>query len=219
MSAEEAPPEEFKQAIREVHAGSVWVPRRVLAPSSNAPRHLARRGEAAGPKTRSASASVKSCGCWFQAAPTGKSPDALGIEERTVKAHVAQLLRKVGVQNRIALSVHAVTHSLLSSCASPIGQVIAAKTLHAMIRLVLRSAGIRACASSLLPTLDGYRPSGLLRKYNYPDCTSVILTELPAAFHTAFTYHRTWETGLEEVTRVSSSGPSFLAVTSHCSDP
>ena len=39
----------------------------------------------------------------------------LGIEERTVKAHVAQLLRKVGVQNRIALSVHAVTHSLLST--------------------------------------------------------------------------------------------------------
>ena len=28
---------------------------------------------------------------------------ALGIEERTVKAHVARLMRKVGVQNRIAL--------------------------------------------------------------------------------------------------------------------
>ena len=30
------------------------------------------------------------------------------IEERTVKAHVAKLMRKVGVQNRIALSVHAI---------------------------------------------------------------------------------------------------------------
>ena len=39
----------------------------------------------------------------------------LGIEERTVKAHVAKLLRKIGVQNRIALSIHAVTHSLVSS--------------------------------------------------------------------------------------------------------
>ena len=39
----------------------------------------------------------------------------LGIEERTVKAHVAKLMRKVGVQNRIALSVHAITHSLVSS--------------------------------------------------------------------------------------------------------
>ena len=36
----------------------------------------------------------------------------LGIGERTVKAHVAKLMRKVGVQNRIALSVHALTHSL-----------------------------------------------------------------------------------------------------------
>src|SRR5579885_3428474 len=40
---------------------------------------------------------------------------ALGIEERTVKAHVAKLMRKVGVQNRIALSVHAITHSLVST--------------------------------------------------------------------------------------------------------
>jgi DNA-binding NarL/FixJ family response regulator len=39
---------------------------------------------------------------------------ALGIEERTVKAHVAKLMRKVGVQNRIALSVHAITHSLVT---------------------------------------------------------------------------------------------------------
>ena len=37
----------------------------------------------------------------------------LGIGERTVKAHVAKLMRKVGVQNRIALSVHALTHSLV----------------------------------------------------------------------------------------------------------
>ena len=40
---------------------------------------------------------------------------ALGIEERTVKAHVAKLMRKVGVQNRIALSVHAITHSLVAA--------------------------------------------------------------------------------------------------------
>ena len=39
----------------------------------------------------------------------------LGIEERTVKAHVAKLMRKVGVQNRIALSVHAITHSLVTA--------------------------------------------------------------------------------------------------------
>lgn len=37
----------------------------------------------------------------------------LGIEERTVKAHVAKLMRKVGVENRVALSVHAIKQGLL----------------------------------------------------------------------------------------------------------
>jgi hypothetical protein len=36
------------------------------------------------------------------------------------------------------------------------------------------------------------------------------LARTTGSFHTAFTYHRTWETGLEEVTRVSSSNPHFL---------
>ena len=39
----------------------------------------------------------------------------LGIEERTVKAHVAKLMRKVGVENRIALSIFAVTNSIVTS--------------------------------------------------------------------------------------------------------
>ena len=38
----------------------------------------------------------------------------LGIEERTVKAHVAKLMRKVGVENRIALSIYAVTNSIVT---------------------------------------------------------------------------------------------------------
>jgi hypothetical protein len=50
----------------------------------------------------------------------------------------------------------------------------------------------------------------LLRKYNSRDMYFRYLAGITSAFHTAFTYHRTWETGLEEVTRVSSSNPSFL---------
>ena len=38
----------------------------------------------------------------------------LGIAERTVKAHIAKMMRKVGAHNRIELSVHAVAHSLVS---------------------------------------------------------------------------------------------------------
>lgn len=37
----------------------------------------------------------------------------LGIEIRTVKAHIAALMRKVGVRNRIALCSYALNHSLL----------------------------------------------------------------------------------------------------------
>jgi DNA-binding NarL/FixJ family response regulator len=39
----------------------------------------------------------------------------LGIAERTVKAHVAKLLQKVGVPNRVMLSMHAIRHSLVAS--------------------------------------------------------------------------------------------------------
>ena len=38
----------------------------------------------------------------------------LGIAERTVKAHIAKMMRKIGVHIRIELSVHAVAHSLVS---------------------------------------------------------------------------------------------------------
>ena len=36
----------------------------------------------------------------------------LGIEERTVKLHISRLMQKAGVNNRIALSVYAVTKLL-----------------------------------------------------------------------------------------------------------
>jgi DNA-binding NarL/FixJ family response regulator len=38
----------------------------------------------------------------------------LGIVERTVKAHIAKIMRKVGVNSRIELSVRALSRSLVS---------------------------------------------------------------------------------------------------------
>jgi DNA-binding NarL/FixJ family response regulator len=112
--AAEATPEEFKHAIRVVHSGSVWAPRRVLCifieRATASPRRVLPQGE---DKISDREREV------LKLLVAGRSNkeigEALGIEERTVKAHVSQLMRKVGVQNRIALSVHAVTHSLLSS--------------------------------------------------------------------------------------------------------
>ena len=112
--AEDATPEEFKHAIRVVHSGSVWAPRRVLCifieRATASPRRVLPQGE---DKISDREREV------LKLLVAGRSNreigDVLGIEERTVKAHVGQLMRKVGVQNRIALSVHAITHSLLSS--------------------------------------------------------------------------------------------------------
>jgi len=111
---EAASPAEFVQALRIVQQGSVWAPRRVLSMfiervSSN-PGRIFPAGRVTFTDREKevlemlvAGRSNKEIGA------------ALGIEERTVKAHVAKLMRKVGVQNRIALSVHAITHSLVTA--------------------------------------------------------------------------------------------------------
>jgi DNA-binding NarL/FixJ family response regulator len=111
---EAATPQEFVQAIRIVHQGSVWAPRRVLSifieRVTSSPGRIFPAGRVTFTEREKqvlemlvAGRSNKEIGA------------ALGIEERTVKAHVAKLMRKVGVQNRIALSVHAITHSLVTS--------------------------------------------------------------------------------------------------------
>ncbi len=111
---EAAPTTEFVQALRMVHQGSVWAPRRVISMFIDRVTSSSGRIFPAGRVTFTdrerdvlellvAGRSNKEIG------------QALGIEERTVKAHVAKLMRKVGVQNRIALSVHAITNSLVTS--------------------------------------------------------------------------------------------------------
>ena len=110
---EAATPQEFVQAFRIVHQGSVWAPRRVLSifieRVTSSPGRIFPAGRVSFTDREKevlellvAGRSNKEIGA------------ALGIEERTVKAHVAKLMRKVGVQNRIALSVHAITHSMVT---------------------------------------------------------------------------------------------------------
>ena len=111
---EAATPAEFVQANRIVHQGAVWAPRRVLSMFiervTSSPGRIFPAGRVTFTDREKevlemlvAGRSNKEIGA------------ALGIEERTVKAHVAKLMRKVGVQNRIALSVHAITHSLVTA--------------------------------------------------------------------------------------------------------
>jgi DNA-binding NarL/FixJ family response regulator len=109
---ESASAAEFAQALRTIHEGSVWASRRVLAKfveqaSAFGGQPLLQRK----PLTER----EKEILAMLVTGRSNKEISApLGIEERTVKAHVSKLMRKVGVDNRVALSVHAVTHSLVS---------------------------------------------------------------------------------------------------------
>jgi DNA-binding NarL/FixJ family response regulator len=112
--AEDASPAEFKKALREVHAGSVWLPRHILAMFIERATTSARTLEP-GKEAKFTGRERQVLRLLVAGRSNREIADELGIIERTVKSHVAQLLRKVGVNNRIALSVHAVTHSLLES--------------------------------------------------------------------------------------------------------
>jgi len=108
-----APPREFAQAIRVVSQGSVWAPRRVLSMfvelAITQPKRM-RPGVNAVITDRE-----KQVLQMLVSGLTNKEIGApLGIVERTVKAHIAKLMRKIGVHNRIELSVHAVARSLVT---------------------------------------------------------------------------------------------------------
>lgn len=109
---QEASSEVLRGAIRELAAGSVWIPRRVVAAyierttAQRIPPLLAPR---ISPREREVLRLIVS-GC-----SNREIADEMGIIEQTVKAHVAQLLRKIGVPNRTALSIHAITKSLLGA--------------------------------------------------------------------------------------------------------
>jgi DNA-binding NarL/FixJ family response regulator len=105
---------ELARAIRIVWAGSVWAPRRVLGmfveQASRCSRQVISVNQRPFTDRENEVLGMLVAGCSNKeiAAP-------LGIEHRTVKAHIAKLMRKVGVTNRVLLSVHAITHSLVPS--------------------------------------------------------------------------------------------------------
>ncbi|WP_263410168.1 response regulator transcription factor [Terriglobus tenax] len=97
---------DFQMAIDAVRDGSVWAPRKVLAnlishpsggrPSSDPPEFTPREVQV------------------LELLTAGRSNREIGlslqIDESTVKAHVGRLMRKVGVANRISLTMYAMQH-------------------------------------------------------------------------------------------------------------
>jgi len=108
---EAAPAEAYMNALRVVNEGSIWAPRRVLA------KFVERA--IANPKgftSHNLSERERQVLELLVAGRTNKEIGSeLGIEERTVKLHVSRLMQKTGVDNRIALSVYAVTKLLFGT--------------------------------------------------------------------------------------------------------
>lgn len=103
-----AGPQTVRQAIEIVVSGSIWAPRRLL--SQLIDRLLGVPGATAGkaPKAKLTDREQQILEYIMVAKSNREIAAHLGIEERTVKAHVGRLMKKMGAENRIALSVQAV---------------------------------------------------------------------------------------------------------------
>jgi DNA-binding NarL/FixJ family response regulator len=102
---------EIRLAIEIVQDGSVWAPRKVMARLLESAAVEA-RNNAADPKFTEREGQV------LRLLVAGRAnreiAGVLGIDVNTVKAYVGRLMRKVGVENRIALTVQAVNRKLVS---------------------------------------------------------------------------------------------------------
>jgi DNA-binding NarL/FixJ family response regulator len=108
-------PADFVQAIRTVSEGSVWITRQVLSMFIERVNSSSPGGSFRADQVSFTSREKEVLELLAGGRSNKEIGAALGIEERTVKAHISKLMRKNGVKNRLALSVHAVTHSLVSS--------------------------------------------------------------------------------------------------------
>jgi DNA-binding NarL/FixJ family response regulator len=117
---ESAKPSEFARAIRIVNQGLVWASRRVISSlidrCSNSVRHKFLPQTLTEREHEVLEMLVAGMSNKEIAVP-------LGIEERTVKSHVGKLMRKLGAKNRINLSIHAITHSLVNASHTTVSSV------------------------------------------------------------------------------------------------
>lgn len=95
-----------RQAVESVIQGFIWAPRRVLTKLID--RLLSQGVASAPPPAPTFSPRERQVLDLIMTACSNREIAAqLGIEERTVKAYVASLMRKTGADNRVSLSVQA----------------------------------------------------------------------------------------------------------------
>jgi DNA-binding NarL/FixJ family response regulator len=107
-----AAPDVVRQAVEVVTSGSIWAPRRLLSKLIDRLLKV--------PETSPAAAGLQLTSREQQvlelilmARSNREIALQLGIEERTVKAYVGRLMRKTGADNRIKLSMSALSRSLV----------------------------------------------------------------------------------------------------------
>lgn len=104
---------EVRLAIEIVQDGSAWAPRKVLAKLLElSSAEEARASTVIEPKFTKREAQVLKL--LVDGQPNRVIAEELGIDLATVKKHVGTLMRKVGVKNRIELSVQVMNRKLLS---------------------------------------------------------------------------------------------------------
>jgi DNA-binding NarL/FixJ family response regulator len=109
-----ASPEIVRQAIEVVTSGSIWAPRRLLSKLIDNLLVVSDSSLNANTRPHLTSREHQVLELILMARSNREIARQLGIEERTVQAHVSRLLRKTGASNRIDLSMRVLNHSLPS---------------------------------------------------------------------------------------------------------
>jgi DNA-binding NarL/FixJ family response regulator len=107
-----AGPEIVRTAIDVVTSGSIWAPRQLLSRLIDRLLNVPLAIHAV-PNPQLTPREEQVLKLIMMAQSTREIARRLGIEQRTVKAYIARLMRKTGADNRIKLSVSALSRSLL----------------------------------------------------------------------------------------------------------
>jgi DNA-binding NarL/FixJ family response regulator len=108
-----ADPSTVRLAIDVVVSGSIWAPRRLLSKLIDRLLNVPDSGGTGMSNLQLTVRERQVLELILLAQSNREIARQLGIEERTVKAHVGRLMRKTGAENRIELSMRALSHQVM----------------------------------------------------------------------------------------------------------
>ncbi len=97
---------DIRLCIEVVRDGSIWAPRKVLARLIEAGSSVPAAAASTHSESRFTDREGQVLNLLIEGRPNRDIAMMLGIDEGTVKAHISRLMRKVGVGNRTALTMH-----------------------------------------------------------------------------------------------------------------